>query len=42
MRCIEADSKNQQDNIEYMFDVAKCNKIFDELHKVVTSSFLTL
>jgi hypothetical protein len=25
--------KNQQDNIKYSFDVAKCNKIFDELHK---------
>jgi hypothetical protein len=25
--------KNQQDNIKYMFDVTKCDKIFDELHK---------
>jgi hypothetical protein len=25
--------ENWQDDIKYMFDVAKCNKIFDELHK---------
>jgi hypothetical protein len=25
--------KNWQDDIKYMFDVAKCDKIFDELHK---------
>jgi hypothetical protein len=25
--------KNRQKNIKYMFDVAKCDKIFDELHK---------
>jgi hypothetical protein len=25
--------KNRQDDIKYMFDVAKCDKIFDELHK---------
>jgi hypothetical protein len=24
---------NRQDDIKYMFDVAKCDKIFDELHK---------
>jgi hypothetical protein len=25
--------KNRQDNIKYTFDVANCDKIFDELHK---------
>jgi hypothetical protein len=25
--------KNQQDDIKYTLDVAKCDKIFDELHK---------
>jgi hypothetical protein len=25
--------KNRQDNIKYTFDVAKCDKIFDDLHK---------
>jgi hypothetical protein len=25
--------KKRQDDIKYMFDVAKCDKIFDELHK---------
>jgi hypothetical protein len=25
--------KKQQDDIKYMFDVAKCNKIFHELYK---------
>jgi hypothetical protein len=25
--------KNRQDNIKYTFDVAKCDKIFDELYK---------
>jgi hypothetical protein len=25
--------KKGQDDIKYMFDVAKCDKIFDELHK---------
>jgi hypothetical protein len=25
--------KSRQDNIKYMFDVAKCDKIFNELHK---------
>jgi hypothetical protein len=25
--------KDQQDNIKYTFDVAKCGNIFDELHK---------
>jgi hypothetical protein len=26
--------KNQQEEIKFTFDVAKCDKIFDELHKV--------
>jgi hypothetical protein len=25
--------KKQQDDIKYMFDVVKCDRIFDELHK---------
>jgi hypothetical protein len=25
--------KKRQDDIKYTFDVAKCDKIFDELHK---------
>jgi hypothetical protein len=25
--------KSRQDNTKYTFDVAKCGKIFDELHK---------
>jgi hypothetical protein len=26
-------NKNWQDDIKYMFDIAKCDKIFYELHK---------
>jgi hypothetical protein len=32
MRCILPIHKKWQDDIKYTFDVAKCDKIFDELH----------
>jgi hypothetical protein len=28
-------TKNQQEEIKFTFDVAKCDKIFDELHKAI-------
>jgi hypothetical protein len=34
--------KNRQDDIKYTFDVAKCDKIFNELHKGGYINFLTL